>query len=163
MAELQQNPALLIFLLSALNRSQDISSWQALIDPISSEKWAVDSRGEAAFWGSPKFRRLMQTDLKICCQERPQTEAEHSWLPHAPSPVPSGASSLPAGVHCFPPNHSTRQVPPPFCRQVTEPQNDSFAQGRTVAGLAIPGLADPKALGCFHSAASPLFWKTEHQ
>ena len=92
-----------------------------------------------------------------------QTEAEHSWLPHAPSPVPSGASSLPAGVHCFPPNHSTRQVPPPFCRQVTEPQNDSFAQGRTVAGLAIPGLADPKALGCFHSAASPLFWKTEHQ
>lgn len=103
LAELQQNPALLIFLLSALNRNQDIPSWQALIDPISSEKWTVDSRGEAAFQGSPKWRRLMQTDLGIRCQERPQTEAEHSWLPHPPSPVPAGASSSPGGVHCFPP------------------------------------------------------------
>ena len=149
-------PSALDFSPLGSEQKSDIPSWQALIDPISSEKWAVASGGEAAFRGSPKWRRLLQTSGSAVRKGR------------RPGPSTPGCPThhhlcllghLPHQCVCSPPNHSTRQVPAPFCRQITEAQNDSFTQSRSHRCRP----SNPRVLGCFRSAASPLFRKAEHR
>lgn len=60
-AEIEPNPVLLTFILSTLNTSVDIPLWQALANPISSEKRVVESGVEVDFRGSPRGRSLVQT------------------------------------------------------------------------------------------------------